>query len=330
MSVTLASPCAASCAGDSGVANETLAGELSNRQKEDGLTLISILRNRVYTVDFTQRSLNLAPTALKNLGFLYGTVSPDGTRAAFDSCGHLTDGQTSQESEANCDGPFDLGTAMIDGSDFRSFPEIASPSFGICWSPGSSKFALFGGPAGGLEVVDSQTGKPETIGDRDSFVEPPCWSADDTLIVYTRNQTRKQTVVTYNVKTKQKTEVAAGGHASWIPGTDEISYKNCGEDLQHCIYYGIRPDGSHSRVLFKTLASITALSWSSDGRLASYVSVGRPNEPKSMAYRLRIRRIADNSEVAVANLSDTDPIFFQWITNKNLLAAMRPISPVNQ
>ena len=113
---------------------------------------------------------------------------------------------------------------------------------------------------------------------RDSFVEPQCWSADDSLIVYTRNKPRKQTVVTYNVKTKQKTEIASGGYASWVPGTDEISFKNCGEDLQRCTYYGIRPDGSHTRVLFKTLASTTALSWSSDGRLVSYVSVGRPSE----------------------------------------------------
>jgi hypothetical protein len=326
MSLTFGGACAASCPGHAGSSNETLAGELSNRQKDDGLTLISILRNKVYTVDFTKHSLNLAPTALKNLSFRYGTISPDGTRAAFDSCGQLTDIQPSQEPETNCDGPSDLGTAMIDGSDFRAFPEIASPSLGICWSQGSSKFALFGGPAGGLEVVDSQTGKSETIGDRDSFVQPQCWSTDDTLIVYTRNQPRKQTVVTYNVYTKQKTEIAAGGNASWVPGTDEISFKNCGEDLHRCVYYGIRPDGSHTRVLFKTLASITALSWSSDGRLASYVSAGRPNELKSISWRLRVRRVADNSEVSVATLSDTDPIFFQWIANKNLLATTRPIS----
>jgi hypothetical protein len=330
MSLTFGSACAASNPGYAGTSNEALLSELSKRQEQDGLTLISILRNKVYTVDFSKRSLNLAPSALKNLSFRYGTVSPDGTHAAFDSCDHLSGGQPSQESEANCDGPSNLGTAMIDGSDFRAFPEIASPSFGICWSPGSSKFALFGGPVGGLEIVDLQTRKSEAIDDRDSFVEPQCWSADDSLIVYTRNKPMKQTVVIYNVKTKQKIEIAAGGNASWVPGTDEISFKNCGEDLQRCIYYGIRPDGSHTRVLFKTLASTTALSWSSDGRLASYVSVGRPNEPKSVAWRLRVRRIADNSEVSVSNLSDTDPIFFQWIANKNLLAAMRPISSMKQ
>lgn len=314
--------CTEACLSGPLVIQETLGDELGRRQKQDGLSLISLLWSKVYTVDFTNRSLNLAPGALKHVSFRYGTVSPDGTQAAFDSCGNTAGIQELPNSEGNCTGRSDLGTARINGSGLRTVPEIASP-FGICWSPDGSQLALTGSPANGLTLVDLQTDKAQQIDETDSFFEPQCWSRDGSLIVYTRNQVMKQTVVAYNPKTKQKTEVASGGYANWIPGTDWISFKDCGVELQRCTYYEVRSDGSDKRVLFKTLAATTPLSWSSDGRLAAYVSVGRAKEPKTVSFRLRVWRISDNSEVWVSNLSETDTIFFQWIANKDLLS-VRP------
>ncbi len=315
--------------GTSTTVQEGLRDELIRRQNQDGLTLISIVFSKVYTIDFTDRSLNLAPDALKNLSFRYGTVSPDGTRAAFDSCGTAPDVQQLHDSEGNCPGQSDLGTAMIDGSGLRTIPEIKSPSFDICWSPDASEFALSGGLTYGLEIVDPHTGKSQPIdGDEsDSFFEPQCWSRDGSLVVFTRNQDRgRRTVVTYNIRTKQKIEIASGGNATWIPGTDWISYKYCGIDLKYCTYYEVRPDGSGAKVLFKTIAADAALSWSSDGRLAAYVSVRRWTEPVTVGSRVRVWRITDNSEVWVANRRETDPALFQWIENKKLLSGTnRPV-----
>lgn len=314
--------------GESPAMEETLADELSRRQEQDGLTLVSILFSKVYTIDFSNRSLNLAPDALRNLSFRYGTVSPDGTQAAFDSCGNTPGLQQLHDAEGNCAGPSDLGIALLDGSGLRTIPEITSPSFDICWSPDASEFALSGGPVNGLEIVDPHTEKSQPIdeGESDAFFEPQCWSRDGNTIVFTRNLPMKQTVVVYNITTKQKTEIASGGYATWIPGTDWISYKYCSEDLFSCTYYEVRPDGSGAKVLFKTLAADAALSWSSDGRLAAYVSLRRPTEPMSVSSRVRVWRISDSSEVWVLNRRETDPVWFQWIENKQLLSGTnRPV-----
>jgi hypothetical protein len=309
---------------------EGLGDELIRRQNQEGLTLVSILRSKVYTIDFTDHSLNLAPDALKNLSFRYGTVSPDGTQAAFDSCGDTPGHQDMHDVDGNCFRASDLGTAMLDGSGLHTIPEIKSPPYSPCWSPDASKFALSGGPADELEIVDSHTGESQLIDEEesDSFFEPQCWSRDGNLIVFTRNQERgKRTVVTYNFRTKQKTEIVSGGDATWIPGTDWISYKYCGEDLHYCTYYEVRSDGGDAKVLFKTIGADAALSWSSDGRLAAYVSVGRWTEPIGVGSRVRVWRITDNSEVWVLNRRETDPALFQWIESKKLQSGTN--HPVN-
>ena len=291
---------------------ESLSTELSKRQKQNGLTLISLLWSKVYTVDFVSRSLSFSPDLLQNLGFRYGTVSPDGNQAAFDSCGESTRVQELTDSEGNCVGRSGLATASLDGSSLRTFPEISSP-FGICWSPDASRFALSGGPASGLEIVDAHNGSSQSIGETTAFFEPQCWSHDGNLVVYTRNEPMKQTVVIYNFGTKTKTELGPGGYATWIPGTDWITFKDCGIDLQRCTYYKVRRDGTGQKILFKTLAATSPLSWSGDGRLAAFVSVGRPTEPAGISWRLRVWRISDGSEVWVSNLGERDSVFFQWI-----------------
>ena len=292
---------------------ESLSTELSRRQKQDGLTLVSLLWSKVYTVDFVRQSLSFSPDLLQNLGFRYGTVSPDGNQAAFDSCGGSAHAQESIDSEGNCIGRSGLATAGLDGSGLRTFPEISSP-IGICWSPDASRFALRGGPANGLEIVDAHNGSPQSIDETEAFFEPQCWSHDGNLVVYTRNKPRKQTVVIYNFETKKKTELGAGGYATWIPGTDWITFKDCGIDLQRCTYYKVRRDGTGKKILFKTLAATSPLSWSSDGRLAAFVSTSRPTEPAGISWRLRVWRISDGSEVWVSNLGERDSVFFQWIT----------------
>jgi hypothetical protein len=309
--------------GGSTTAQESLSDELIRRQNQNGLTLVSISSSKVHAIDFTSHSLNLAPDALKNLGFEYGTVSPDGTQAALEICGSTPRIPQLRDAEGNCSHGSLFGTAMLDGSGLRTIPGIKSPSYFACWSPDASKFALSGGPASDLEIVDSHTGESQSIeGDEsDSFFEPQCWSRDGSLVVFTRNEPRgKRTVVTYNIQTKQKIEIASGGNATWIPRTDWISYMYCGVDLHYCTYYEVRPDGSDAKVLFKTTGAGAALSWSRDGRLAAYISVGRWTEPIGVGSRVRVWRITDNSEVWVANRRETDPALFQWIENKKLLS----------
>jgi hypothetical protein len=316
--------------GGSNTAQESLSDELTRRQNEEGLTLISILFSKVHTIDFIDRSLNLAPGILTNMSFRLGTVSPNGTQVAIDNCANAPGFQQLHDAEGNCLGASDFGTGMLDGSGFRAVPEIKSPFYFPCWSPDASKFALSGGPADDLEIVESRTGQSQPIGEHegDSFVEPQCWSRDGILVVLTRNEPRgKRTVVTYNLKTRQKIEIASGGNATWIPGTDWISYKYCGEDLRYCTYYKVRPDGSGAQVLFQTIGADGALWWSSDGRLAAYVSGARLTEPIGVESRVRVWRITDNSEVWVSNRRETDPALFQWIENKKLLSGTnRPLN----
>jgi hypothetical protein len=299
---------------------ESLSTELTRRQKQNGLTLISLLWSKVYTVDFVTHSLSFSPILLQNLGFRSGTVSPDGNQAALDSCGESARLQELTDSEGNCVGRSGLATASLDGSSLRTFPGTSSP-FGICWSPDASRFAFSGGLANGLEIVDAHNGSSQSIDETEAFFAPQCWSHDGNLVAYTRNEPMKQTVVIYNLDTKKKTELSAGGYANWIPGTDWITFKDCGIALHRCTYYKVKPDGTGKRILFKTLAAASPLSWSSDGRLAAFVSAGRPTEPAGISWRLRVWRISDGSEVWVSNLSETDPVFFQWIAIPRSVAA---------
>jgi len=293
--------------------SQGLLSELVRAQKDQGLGLASTARGQTYIVDFASRSLGLARDFQFKGSLDYGIVSPDGSEIALIN-------------RAAINARYTLQISKLDGSDSRNYPELTSPS-GMCWSNGNAKIALtanYTNPAGqtlyALQIMELGSGKTETVDDMNSFTTSQCWSPDGKILVYAKNSVGgKQAVLTYDVQTKQKKDLATGARASWIPTTDWITYLDCGVEARDCAYYAIHADGTGKKPLFKTFAAVSGLSWSPDGRFGAYVSARRKSESKEVSWRVRVRRFQDNAEDWIANLTDTDPIEFQWTTSKDLL-----------
>jgi hypothetical protein len=280
-----------------------LLREIVRLQHDQGLAVLTVFNGQMYSVDFESRSL------VRNYQFKgtsqYGVVSVDGSKIA------LIDEATSDRRIL-----FNLRISKLDGSESQSYQELASPS-GMCWSPNNGKLALVASSrqsSGTLQIMELESRKIEIVDDTNSFTTSQCWSPDGTVLVYAKNgENGKQTVIAYNTQTKQKKELATGNRAAWIPTTDWISFLDCGVELHDCTYYAIHADGTGKRSLFKTFAAVTGLSISPDSRFGLYVSAGRKSEPKEVSWRVRVRRLQDNVEVWATDLTDTDPIEFQWI-----------------
>jgi hypothetical protein len=290
-----------------------LLSELIRSQKDQGLGLASILRGQAYIVDFPSRSLVPAKDIQFKGSLDYGIISPDGSEIALIN-------------RVTINARYTLQMSKLDGSDSRNYPELTSPS-GMCWSKGNAKLALtvnYTNPAGqtlyALQIMELGSGKTEAVDDMNSFTTSQCWSPDGEMLIYAKNSAGgKQTVLTYDVQTKQKKELATGASASWIPTTDWITYLDCGVEARDCTYYAIHADGTGKKVLFKTFAAVSGLSWSPDGQFGAYVSAALKSELLVARWRVRVRRLQDNAEDWVANLTDTDPIEFQWAATRDLL-----------
>jgi WD40 repeat protein len=289
-----------------------LLDDLIRFQEDQNSALVSVFNGQIHSIDFANRALELKKNDHLQDSSQYGVLSPDGSEIALIS-----------QKTLNRRIFFALRTSKLDGSAAEDYSELTSPS-GMCWSADNTKLALLanytksGQMVTALQIMKLGPREMEPVDDMNSFTTPQCWSPDGMVVVYTRNgDGGKQTVTTYDTQTKQKREIANGGRATWIPTTDWITYLDCGIELHDCTYYAIHPDGTGKKALFKTSAAVTGLSWSPDGRFGAYVSPGSTLEPW-VRWRLRVRRLEDNSEDWVANLSDTDPIEFQWILSKDL------------
>lgn len=292
---------------------ESVHAELVRLQKQTGLSLVAFSSNRLYTVVFEQRSLEAKPFPAKGSA-VAGAISPDGNEIAFDLCPepgftHPTPYRT--ECPA---GVMYLGTSRTDGSGLRPYSYLAYPS-GICWSPDGSNLLLAGEnrkedkyAAEALQILNLESGSTQVVDGFDMYATYQCWSPDSKMVVYTVNKPLGiQIVRLYDIELKQTRDLASGGHAAWSPDGEWIAFLDCGVELHDCTCYAIRPDGSDRKVLFKTNAAIEGPWWSPDSRFIAY------KNPGGSAWRLRVRRLDDNSEDWVVNLSDTDPVWFQWV-----------------
>jgi hypothetical protein len=107
---------------------------------------------------------------------------------------------------------------------------------------------------------------------------------------------------------------------------DSLPLTLIGADLRNCLCGHVSSQNMNKKYGINSpkLSAVRLSTYSFlRSRMRAYVSVGRPKEPKTVSWRLRVWRISDNSEVWVSNLSETDTIFFQWIANKDLLS-LRP------
>ncbi|HXZ13293.1 MAG TPA: hypothetical protein VEG64_12970 [Candidatus Sulfotelmatobacter sp.] len=309
---------------------ESLRDELIRLQRSAGLSLVAVDGNKIYTVNFEARTLR-ERTIFSSKGTPeHGALSPDGTKVAFALCPepgltHPTPFKTICPA-----GPFVLGVASTNGSDYREFPGLSPSS--MCFSYDKSKLALsvtdrktdkF--PLDALEILNLNSGDTQKVARMDRFVSSQCWSPDDKQFVYTVNNAAVQSVSLYDVAENNSRSLGVGGNATWSPDGKWIAYLDCGIDLDNCTYYAIRPDGTGARTLFKTTTPATsALWWSPDSKIGAYVSVGRDEERPEISFRLRVIRLADNTEDWVVSLTDFDPEWFQWTTNADLLKQVEP------
>jgi len=304
---------------------ESLRDELIRLQRSAGLSLVAVDGNKIYTVNFEARTLR-ERTIFSSKGTPeHGALSPDGTKVAFALCPepgltHPTPFKTICPA-----GPFVLGVASTNGSDYREFPGLSPSS--MCFSYDKSKLALNATdrktdkfPFTAMEILNLNSGDIQKVARMDRFVSSQCWSPDDKQFVYTVNNAAVQSVSLYDVAGNNSRSLGVGGNATWSPDGKWIAYLDCGIDLDDCTYYAIRPDGTGKRKLFKTTTPATsALWWSPDSKIGAYVGVGRDEEGPEVGYRLRVIRLADNTEDWVVSLTDFDPQWFQWTTNADLL-----------
>jgi WD40-like Beta Propeller Repeat len=303
----------------------SVRSDLIKLQTTTGLTLVSERENKIYTVDFAKHKLG-QPKPLPSSGTAgEGYFSEDGTRVAMSLCRepgltHPTPYRT------ECPGGVVLAIMRSDGSDPHEYTDFANPGYMICWSHDASKIALVmqdrrkGRYAvDALQILDLTTVETQIIAEGpDAFVDPQCWSADDTQVVYTANNTMgTEKVAVYDVEKKVSRDFAKGTRPTWSPDGNWIALMDCPPSLWGCKYYAVRPSGQERKLLFTSEAA-TSLWWSPDSRYVAYVNGSGASErsPSQMLremVRLRVRRLEDKSVDSFADFFDGDTMNFQWV-----------------
>src|ERR1700722_60271 len=303
---------------------KSVRSELIQFQRQNGLSLVSVRDNKIYTLEFKNRKLRESAPFPQNGTITSGNFSQDGGKIAVGLCRdpgliHLTPNST------DCPGGFVLAIVGRDGSDVHEYADFANAGMSFCWSHDSSKLALEvqdtrnGKHESQLQILDLATSVTQIIADApDSFVDPQCWSPDDKHVVYTSNNMAGQgTSSIYDVDLKRSREFSKGTRPTWSPDGKWIALMDCPPSLSGCKYYLVQPSGSEKRMLFKS-ESATALWWSPDSRFVAYVNGAHffertPPQQLRKIVRLRVRRLDDDAENSFADFFDGDTMEFQWV-----------------
>ena len=307
------------------VSTESVSAELIRLQKQNALYLISVTANKLNLVDYKSRSLKegkqFANAGLSNQSVL----TMDGTEIAFNDCS--PPGVTHAiPSDANCASVWPhLATVHADGTHFRKYQDFVYPD-GMCWSHNKSKLALAvadrrenRSAVNNVYILDLNSGQLQQVAGFDNWTMTQCWSADDKQFVYMENIVGGiQNVLLYDTEQRKSRFLAEGSRPTWSPDGKWISFL-----VNDHAYYAVQPNGDGKKLLFKAGIGVTDLQWSPDSRFVAYVSA-RGIFERSLSEqlveltRLRVRRLDDNSEAWFLNLTNTDPISFQWVQSPNL------------
>jgi hypothetical protein len=276
--------------------NESVREELIRLRKQTGLSLLTVENDEIRSVDFSRRGLTkLGDTSGS------GAISHDGTKIAFGySTGAL---------------PIYFGLSRLDGSDIQLFPNFDMPGH-MCWSYDDSIVAMFsnnrsgGAKSYGLQMWRLKSETTQATSEPGSQTSQ-CWSPDDKQIIYEAGGVIK----VYDTEKNSSRNLGQGEEPSWSPDGVWIAFRD------HDVYLVVRPDGQGKKKLFRRKGASSALWWSPDSRMVAYVSIanifGGGLTLDVENYRLRVRRLADNSDDWVANVGGGEE--FQWVVNRDLL-----------
>ena len=277
--------------------------ELARMQSQDGLTIGWYEHDGPEIVKFDKRAvLRGQPLTGQIVGG--GIISRDGTQFALVL--HNTAGQVPT-----------LGIIQADGSDLLEFSDVKRPG-PRGWSYDMSRLAMVvvSGDQSrfNLEVLDLRSKSVSDIAvlTHTAGLTTQCWSPDGKEIVYETDGH----VTIQNLGESKVTPIAVGTDPTWSPDGNWIAYL---DESEHS-YYVIHPSGKGKKKLFHNRHLIAGLYWSPDSRIAAYVvEEGFPFTDVE-TYRLRVRRLQDNSDDWIANSDLGCCENIQWVTNKTLIA----------
>ena len=276
--------------------------ELIRLQQQTGLSLASFGFG-LNVVLFDKRTLVKIPIST-GLALMRGTISRDGTEIIV-----------SRFNYHDLSASDSLELLRTDGSDLRELPfthtgDVPSHFESLCWSYDKSRLAVgvhLGFPELKLEILNLGSGVDQTVAPSVKELTSQCWSPDDKKIVYEAGDG----VRIYELGNDgSSTLLAPGGkEPTWSPDGNWIAFR------EGDTFYEIRPDGRDKRKLFHRRDVYTPLWWSPDSRFVAYVS----SVPFAIDdfYRLRIRRLEDNSDdwVAEGQISGD----YQWLISPQLV-----------
>jgi hypothetical protein len=241
-------------------------------QVENGLSLVALQENKFRVLEYATRKFTDGPAFLKRGTATSGAVSEDGRRIAFGFC---PDAGISHPTpfRAECPGGVEyLGIVNADGSNFRGYSHLASPS-GFCWAPDKSRLALSvqdrkenPNAEAALRILDLRTGDTQLIvAEDDAHLTSQCWSSDGRRIVYSSIRPGMATVHVYDLERQEAAGLPGrrtgvyptwSSNGEWIGVLDEINPETYPESL----YYLVRPSKGEVRILVRG----GSLSWATD------------------------------------------------------------------
>jgi len=279
---------------------ESVHAELVRIQQQTGLSLASFGFG-LDVVFFDKRTLVKIPIST-GLALMRGTISRDGTEIIV--------------SRFSLGASDSLELLRTDGSDLRELPfahtgDVPSHFESLCWSYDKSRLAVgvhLGFPEMKLEILNLGSGVDQTVTPSVKELTSQCWSPDDKKIVYEAGDG----VRIYELGNDgSSTLLAPGGkHPTWSPDGNWIAFRDGNT------FYKIRPDGRDKRKLFHRRDVYTPLWWSPDSRFVAYVAL----VPFAIDdfYRLRVRRLEDNSDDWVAEGQIAGD--YQWLISPQLVS----------
>jgi len=287
-------------------ASDSVLSDVINLQRDESLT-IAWYDHVLSAVSFNQRSTIKSVKLPFLMPSLPGAVSRDGMQVAGNVPGRS--------------GRLILGIVRFDGSDPRNYEGIVPVDF--CWSHDNRSIALTNaqGPTANIEVVNVSTNATQIIQanvEKRWHFTSQCWSPDDRQIVFENGGSTQ----IYDSTSDKIRDLVKGTKPTWSSDGEWIAF------LDHDTYYAIRPTGGDKRKLFHKKNVTSGLYWSPDSRIAAYVSLAGVLEGGiAETYRLRFRRLKDNSEDSVAGVSCC--VNFQWVKNPELLKQVETAGSTN-